>query len=277
MEKEINILTEDALAAAVAGDWDSAISLNKSILTKAPDTLSAHLRLGFAYLQKSEWTEAKKAYHKALNIQPLNQIARNNLDKIKILEKQNTKVVNKGTSFDPNLFINIFGKTKVVELLNVGQAHVLVNLVIGQKVDIKVKKRRIEVRTEDNEYIGAFPDDISKRLIYFLEEMSEYSVYIKDTTKQSVSVFIREDKKGKNVEKYTSFPKNIQDDLKMMHADEEDIHEEKDPEHEEGEEPVEEESEHSPFDIESLAEKNDDTEYFSEVQEQEDDTDEYEE
>src|SRR3989344_2706811 len=72
----------------------------------------------------------------------------------------------------------------------------------------KRKKRRLEVRSMDNEYIGTLPDDISKRLLYFIKESSRYKTYIKEIDLTQVAIFVVEISKGKKVKQYPSFPSN---------------------------------------------------------------------
>ncbi|OGK13831.1 hypothetical protein A3H80_01110 [Candidatus Roizmanbacteria bacterium RIFCSPLOWO2_02_FULL_37_19] len=219
MELQMERLHKQAVDAALDNNWDKAIRLNKEIVAVENENVDACLGLAFAYLQKGDLAEAKKYYRKALKYDATNQIARNNLEKITILSKKGDlpeKFNKRDVSLDPNTFINVRGKTKVVTLLNIGQSDVLVKLKIGEKVFLKLKKRRIEVRNKKEEYIGCLPDDISKRLIYFLEAKSKYTSFVKEATKNSVDIFIREDKRGKKVLNYESFPDNIQDDLKKF-------------------------------------------------------------
>lgn len=218
-------LTESAINEAVKGNWNEAIVLNKEILKFNEDSIDPYLRIGYAHMQLNEFNEAKKYYLEAIKIQSGNQIAKNNLEKIKILTDKNAKPSKskslKEIKIDPNLFLNVLGKTKILNLVNIGHVEVLVQLTIGEEVFLKEKKRRIEVRTKDNEYVGAFPDDLSKRIIFFLKNKSEYMIYIKEATKSNVEIFIKEIKKGKKVAKYISFPKDVQDNMKLMVENEE--------------------------------------------------------
>src|SRR3989338_4184592 len=244
---------DKAAKVALEGNWQQAIRINEQILDVNNKSTEALLRLGFAYLQINQIKKAKKAYLKALKLQPANQIAKNNLQKISILEKKRINYDpkdHKTALLNPNLFLNISGKTRVITLINIGQADVLAKLKIGQKVTLKIKKRRVEVRTDDNEYVGALPDDLSKRLALFLEAGSEYATFIKEASKNIVDVFIREEKKGRRVTKYISFPKNIQDSLKSMIDDDEK------PEDEDAEALEEDttDDEEQPVDLEQLAE-----------------------
>jgi len=255
MDSTLDILKKEAIEAAMSGNWHKGIKLNKKIITEAPDNLNSYLRLGFAHLQLGDLSNAKKAYLKALKIQPGNQIALNNLEKIKILKNKSENALSKEKNqlyLDPNLFLNIPGKTKVVSLINLGQISILAKLKVGQKIYLKIKKRRVEARTETDEYIGALPDDISKRLILFLKAKTQYISFIKEVTKKNVDVFIKEEKRGRKVRHYPSFPKNLQEDIKTIEEQEET-----------GEEEIDKEE--TPLDLEKLAEEVEEKEYYPEA------------
>jgi len=72
------------------------------------------------------------------------------------------------------------------------------------------------MRTESDEYIGALPDDLSKRLIQFMKAKCIYSAYIKESTLTKVVVFIREEKKGKALSNHVSFPQNSQKNIDQI-------------------------------------------------------------
>ncbi len=261
MNKQLNNLHEQANNAAVAGNFQAAIGLNEEIIAQTPEDVDAYLRLGFAHLQCNDLENSKKAYKQALKLEPINQIARNNLDKIKVLEKagggEDEDHDDQDLSLNPNLFLNVLGKTKEISLVNIGQADVLAKLKIGQYVELKVKKRRVEVRDRNNEYVGALPDDISKRLIFFLEADSTFLVYIKAASKNTVDIFLKEEKRGTKVRGYISFPKNIQDDLKDMSMDG-DAEEREQQNSADSAEEDDSEMHESEVDLEALADKDDD-------------------
>lgn len=223
MDLQIEKLQNAAIDAAIKNNWDKAITMNNQILGLDKDNLDATLALGYAMLQSGNLEAARKSYKHALQLDPTNVIARNNLDKILVLLKGPTDGIVKEIKLDPNAFMNVRGRTKVITLLMIGQAQALANLHVGEEVELKEKKRRLEVRTKTGEYIGALPDDISKRLMFFLESGCTYSVIIKASTKNSVDVFVKEDKLGKKVRNYVSFPDNIQDDMRVMIGKDEDM------------------------------------------------------
>src|SRR3989344_1955129 len=250
-------LHEKAIEEALRGNFRKAVELNTQIIAQDPVNLDAYLRLGFAFFQINNFRLAKKYYQKALRVESTNQIAKTNLDKIKILEKKGLSKEKEKDSLplDPTLFLVTPGKTKVINLVNLGQVNILAKLKAGQKVVFKIKKRRVELRNQKNEYIGSLPDDISKRLIFFIEGKSEYTMYIKEASKNHIYVFIKEEKKGVRVAKYTSFSRNIKDDLKSLHEEHDDTEKE--------EETDEHEKKHEePVDLEEIAQQVEEKAYF---------------
>ncbi|KKP86870.1 MAG: hypothetical protein UR89_C0012G0007 [Candidatus Roizmanbacteria bacterium GW2011_GWA2_35_8] len=207
MDRNLNKETS-AIDAAINADWNKAIILNKEIIKEDKKNVDAHLRLGFAYLQDGKIQLAKTYYKKVLKLQPGNYIVSENLERIRIFESKKIKQV-KYINLDPYLFLDIPGKTKTVTLVNCGQKAILAKLAIGQSLFLTVKKRRVEVRTQDEEYIGCLPDDISKRLTIFVKAGSIFSCFVKEAALKQTIIFLREEKKGKKVSKYASFPINI--------------------------------------------------------------------
>lgn len=215
-------LEQQAVDAAVNFNWQVAIDANKEIISMDKKNLAANLRLGFAYLQMQKFSEAKKFYRKALKIQSSNSVALENLERIKVLQLKSSRKIKKAQIFlDPNLFLEVPGKTKSVVLVNLGQKNILANLNVGQEAMLKSKKRKVEVRSKENEYLGSLPDDLSRRLLVFLKAQSKYSVFIKEANLSRVTVFINELKKGKKVQNYLSFPQNIQSNIQEMQSEKE--------------------------------------------------------
>jgi tetratricopeptide (TPR) repeat protein len=230
---DIEQLENSAVNAAVKAHWESAVDYNKKILEVEENNLPAHLRLGFAYLQMKQLNQAKKHYNSALKLQPGNPVAQENLEKISILNAQTSTSKSAAANLNPNLFLEIPGKTKSVVLVNLGQRDVLAHLAVGQKVVIKPKKRKIEIRNTEGDYVGTLPDDICRRLLAFIEADSVYSAYIKEASLNRVIIFIREEKKGPKVMMHISFTQNIQPDLQTVQNKEDSEDEESDEEEEE--------------------------------------------
>jgi tetratricopeptide (TPR) repeat protein len=129
-------LSKLAIKSAFNQNWQEAIEINSQIINQDSNNIDAHLRIGLAYLQIQDYTKAKKAYSKVLELDPINKIA---LDKmVQVKEKKtedfivpdsdsllkepgnsleaNLEILTKGITadkfkFDEELLIKINGKT----------------------------------------------------------------------------------------------------------------------------------------------------------------------
>ena len=211
-------LENQAVDAAIRGDWAKAVEANAEMLKKNKENIPTLLRLGFAYLQLKKYDESLTIYKRVLKIQPQNAIAGDYVEKID-LRKKDTKVGSTtSVILDSNIFIELPGKTKAVSLSQLGQKSTLAKLMIGEEVYLFIRKHHVEIRTESDEYIGVLPDDVGVRLMYFLENESEYQIYIQEATLSNIIVFIREISKGKKVERLVSFPVDIPGSISKVQA-----------------------------------------------------------
>lgn len=216
---DIEILEQQAIDSAINLQWDEAIGLNKQILKADKENVDACLRLGFAYLQLKDIQEAQKYYNKSLKLRPKNQVALENLERLAIMEMKDHPSHKKNklkNAINPSMFLEVPGKTKTVSLVNLGQKKHLAAVSVGQEVELKQKKRKIEIRTMAADYLGSLPDDLSKRLIFFLKGKSKYKANVQEASLTRLVLFIQEESKGKKVSQYTSFPANIQTNLDKM-------------------------------------------------------------
>ena len=271
---DIEILEQQAIDAAINLQWDQAVEFNKKILRVDKENVDSCLRLGFAFMRQKNFEEAKKYYTKSLRLRPKNQVALENLERLALMEGSSYKKDKNRlhASLNPSMFLEVPGKTKTVSLVNLGQKKHLAGVSVGQEVELKQKKRKIEVRTLNNEHLGSLPDDLSKRLIFFLKAKSVYKAYVQEASLTRIVIFIKEESKGKKVTHYTSFPANIQTNLDQMENPNQA------PEIPETEEPTEEDE---ADELETLAEKitdrDEDTAMLSEIGAAENDEDAQEE
>ncbi len=129
-------LSKLAIKAAFNQNWQEAIEINSQIISLDENNLDAYLRLGLAHLQQQDYSKAKKAYSKVLELDPINKIA---LDKMKLVKEKKTEdfivpdndsllkepgnsieanleILTKGITadkfkFDENLILKVNGKT----------------------------------------------------------------------------------------------------------------------------------------------------------------------
>jgi tetratricopeptide (TPR) repeat protein len=202
----MSLLKTQAISTALNGDWEKAIKLNKQLLKDDPKDVEALNRIALAYIVLGKSTNARSMYRKVLEIDPLNSIALKNLKKIKPDGKKNKE--ENGNNFViqvNNIFLEETGKTKIVDLINLAQSEVLSKLKTGQAVNLSIKRLKIFVHGESNNYIGVLPDDIGKRLIKFIKGGSRYEAFVKSAKHNGVSIFIRELKRASRFREIPSF------------------------------------------------------------------------
>lgn len=196
--------SEEAINAALNQDWKRAVSLNNTIVKEDPANIDALNRLGFAYLKLGDFTHAKQLFAKVLKIDKYNQIAQNNAKKLSSA-KASTRVKLTQGVISPALFLEEPGKTKIVDCVNVAQTCILSTLSYGQPVTLKPKKHSVELRDANDQYLGALPDDISFKLLKFINKGNQYSANIKSVSKSCLSIIIREIHRGARLKNQPSF------------------------------------------------------------------------
>ena len=105
-----------AIQLALQGRWEDAANLNKSLIDAFPTDVDSYNRLGRAMTELGRYGEARGAYQKALEIDPLNSIASKNLSRLSTLGKKSgpRQATQK---LSPQMFIEEMGKTGVTTLL----------------------------------------------------------------------------------------------------------------------------------------------------------------
>lgn len=198
-------LSQIAIKHALSQNWKLAIKVNQELVEKNADNVQALNRLAYAHLKSGNLTSAKAIYKKVLKIDKYNPIALKNLKWLTHLTKSDIHP-DPTISPSPTIFLEEPGKTKIVQLVHTAPFRILCNIISAQKVFLTVKKHSVEVRDGKNTYIGALPDDLVYRLLRFIAGGNKYDAYIKNVSKNIVTVFIRELKRGKKFVAIPSFP-----------------------------------------------------------------------
>lgn len=196
-------LAQKSITLALEGNWKEAIKVNKEILTDNPADCETLNRLAKAYFENGNLAKAKTMCQKVIKIDPINTIALKNLAKWKsIKDKCPSEIKSSKTAS----FIEESGKTKLVPLLNLGDAKVIGNLNACDEVRLAAHTHRVSITTPDGKYIGRLPDDLAQRLRRLILLGNLYEVFIKSIDLKEVRVFIREVQKSKKTENTPSFP-----------------------------------------------------------------------
>ncbi|OGG11466.1 hypothetical protein A2Z00_02875 [Candidatus Gottesmanbacteria bacterium RBG_13_45_10] len=197
-------LPQDAIAAALAQNWKEAIRINSAILKEQKNDIEALCRLAYAYLKTCQLTLAKKTYQTVLDLDQYNQIALKNLKKVGSMKKKDVEK-NPINRLSPMMFLEEPGKTKVVECIHLAPSQILSGLSAGQEVHLKAKNHCVEIRTANQTYLAALPDDMSFKLIKLLSAGNTYQSIIKSVEKNSLKILIRELSRGKRFAHQPSF------------------------------------------------------------------------
>jgi tetratricopeptide (TPR) repeat protein len=198
--------TDLAVKQAQEGQWEDAVATNRNILSLFPQEPDALNRLGKAYSELGQYSEARDAYSQTLKYSPGNTIAKKNLDRLALLQEAPSQTPAGVDRIDPRLFIEETGKTGMTELINLGSPAVLARVGVGDRVQFHVNGHRLLVRNSAGEDIGQVEPRLANRLINFMESGNRYAAAILAMEHGQVRLIIREDYQHPSMFGKVSFP-----------------------------------------------------------------------
>jgi tetratricopeptide (TPR) repeat protein len=181
---------EQAIQLALESRWKEAATLNRSIISMFPADVDAYNRLGKALMEMGEFDEARIAYQRALELEPLNTIARKNLDRLEVRAKAAAAAVAQNENskkIDPSLFIADTGKTGIVQLRAV-DPETFGRLTAGETLDLRPQDNTLAVVTSEGEYVGLLEPKLGLRLLRLFEGGNKYTAAIASISDQRVIV-----------------------------------------------------------------------------------------
>jgi len=198
--------TELAIQQALSSQWEEAVSTNKNILNLFSSEPDAYNRLGKAYSELGQYTEARQAYSQTLKYSPNNTIAKKNLGRLSLLQEAPAPTPSGTDRIDPRLFIEETGKTGVTELINLAPASLLAKVGVGDRLQLHVNGRTLLVRNAAGEDIGQIEPRLANRLINFMEGGNRYAAAILALEHGQVRLIIREEYQHPSMFGKVSFP-----------------------------------------------------------------------
>ena len=199
-------LTEQAIQLALESRWDEAAAVNRQLLAAVPHDLSTLNRLGKALSELGRYTDAKQAYSDALEIDPTNNIARKNLDRLAQLNDGDATGRPSQERIDPRLFIEETGKTGFTNLVDLARREVLARLTAGDQVYLDREGSILYVRNGNGDRIGRVEPVLANRLIKFMDAGNQYAAGITDLNDREVRIIIRETFQHPSMFGRVSFP-----------------------------------------------------------------------
>ena len=182
----------EAIALALEKRWDKALEVNSFILSRFPDDVDAHNRLGKALIELGRYGEARDAFKRGLELYPFNTIAQKNLDRLTLLEQTPTPRPNSKKVVAPNLFIEESGKAGVISLINLAPKEVLAKMAAGDPVNLQVEKNSLIAATASGEYLGQLAPKLAIRLIRLMEGGNRYESAITSVGQSELAIIVNE-------------------------------------------------------------------------------------
>lgn len=224
--------TKEAIALAMESRWHEAIDVNQSILELFPDDVESHNRLGKAYQQIGNYTDAADSFKSSLELAPSNAIAKRNLERIEAIQQDQRKPICMPTA-QPEQFLAESGKTGVVMLDETPTEAIIAILTAGESASLTRDGHRLFVENAEGLKIGRVPARTTKRLLRLLDGGNSYEVILTQIQQDGIAVLIRETYQHPTQRGISSFPtRNEQlptqplvglDDLELADDDQEEI------------------------------------------------------
>jgi tetratricopeptide (TPR) repeat protein len=184
--------SKNAIALAMQGRWREAVATNQEIIASFPNDVDAYNRLGRAYIELGDYSSAKEAYGRALELDPYNIIAQKNLRRLSYLGEAVAGSEADSSKAEPQYFIEETGKAGVVALSHLAPRGVLAKMVAGDRVYLKVDDSALAVENSRGEYLGQVEPKHAQRLIKLITGGNQYTAAIVSSAEDRVTVIIRE-------------------------------------------------------------------------------------
>lgn len=184
--------SKQAIDLAMQGHWREAVAANKLIIEDFPRDVDACNRLGRAYMELGEYTQAREAYRRAAELDSYNAIAKKNLQRLSYLGEE---VVTSGGGYrkvEPQQFIEEIGKAGVVHLYHLAPKEIRARMVAGDEVYLKISGPGLIVEDSRGEYLGQVEPRHGPRLIRLMKGGNRYTAAVVRLTEEAMTVIIGE-------------------------------------------------------------------------------------
>src|SRR5512138_2774349 len=128
-------LNDQAISLAMQNRWEEAVDVNQTILALTAKDVDALNRLGRALTELGRYREAREAYSRALQSDPLSSIAQKNLTRLSSLTVEAEQAAAR-SKVDPRFCIAKTGKTGVTNLVRLGNREVVAKMAVGDQVTL---------------------------------------------------------------------------------------------------------------------------------------------
>ncbi len=205
--REYKERTREAIDLAMESRWAEAAALNRELVGLDPDDIQAWNRLGKAALELGEKAEAQGAFTTSLQLDPLNAIARKNLERLATIPETKTRTV-QGTPLASKMFIGESGKSARVTLSSCAPASERPFISAGAPLTLEPQDGTLAVSTVEGQLLGLVPAKVGRRLIGLIEGGNEYQAAVASTTADSIKIMVIETYQHPSQRSKLSFPQS---------------------------------------------------------------------
>ena len=181
-----------AIALAMQGRWREAVAANQNLIESFPNDADAYNRLGRAYIELGEYSRAKEAYRRTMELDPYNTIAQKNLHRLSQLGEGKAGSEDAFHRVEPQHFIEETGKAGVVNLCRLAPRETLARMVAGDRVYLGLDGSSLIVQDGHKEYLGQVEPKHGQRLIKLIKGGNKYTATVISSTVEMVTIIIRE-------------------------------------------------------------------------------------
>ena len=199
--RDLKIKAREAVELAMSGRWAEAIAVNSEIIATSSSDLGAYNRLGKALLELGDPEAARAAFEHSLALDPSNQIARKNIERL-----SEGMVCGGSASLSHKMFIGEVGKSAQVELLGCAADASRPYLAAGSAIELRVHNGNLVAYSVQGQYVGIVPPKRGRRLAVLMEGGNRYEGAVVNSGEATVSVVLHESYQHPSLRSKTSFP-----------------------------------------------------------------------
>jgi tetratricopeptide (TPR) repeat protein len=184
--------SDQAIQLALESKWEEAVALNRQIIASYENDVDAWNRLGKALLELGRYREARESYSRSLALDPVNSIAKRNIDRLAQIQDDDPSRRTEGAvKVAQDLFIEEIGKTGVTTLQG-ASSETLATLTAGDEVYLKPGDEIINVENAQGEILGAIEPKLALRLSRMIEGGNKYAAAVRSVSEEGAELIIKE-------------------------------------------------------------------------------------
>ena len=197
--------SREAISLAMQSRWQEAAEANRSIIELFPEDIEASNRLGKALLELGDYPQARTTFECALQLSRSNIIARKNLARLDLLEKE-AQAPRREAKLTSQQFLGEGGKTTITTLDRPAPGPVIARMAPGDPVNLEIEGNTLLARNDSSEYLGLVTPRLAVRLLRLMAGGNRYEAAVISASEAELGIIIRETHQSLEQMGIASFP-----------------------------------------------------------------------